>query len=269
MLVLDRYKQLKSAKIIRAAYRKHSSFYKSDCVFVSFPKSGRTWVRVLVGRVLTRKYDQSFTIELEQLAGGEIPYIYMTHDDATNPTRPLATKKRKYRNKKVIFLVRDPRDVVISYFFHLTRRSRFPVQLDISSFIRDPGYGINRVIDLMNIWNENRRIPKDFLLIKYEDLHRDPVGELRKIVGFAGINDVNDELLKEAVEFGSFDNMRQMELSNSLQNGRLKPRNPNDQESYKVRKGQVGGYRQYLSEEDVKYVDTQVKDNLSREYGYE
>ena len=109
-----------------------------------------------MGSVLTQKYNKEFTIELEKLAGGDIPYIYMTHDDAPNAARPLATNKSKYRNKKVVFLVRDPRDVVVSYFFQRTKRSRSPVNLDMSSFIRDPGYGVNRIIDLMNIWAENR-----------------------------------------------------------------------------------------------------------------
>ena len=135
-------------------------------------------------------------------------------------------------------------------------------------FIRDPQYGVDRIIGLMNIWAQNRHIPRDFMIVKYEDLRRDPVEELRKIMRFLGIKDVDQELLEEVVAFGSFNNMRQMERSNALQNQRLKTKDPNDPEAYKVRRGKVGGYVDYLSEEDVEYMNNRVWDRLVKECGY-
>jgi hypothetical protein len=267
-------KQLLNTKFARYSrkhyynYNEQRKFRKADIVVVSFPKSGRTWLRVLLGKLLSERYGKQFTIELEELADENTPCIYMTHDEADKPNKPLSKNKRKYWNKKVLFLVRDPRDVVISYYFQQTKRTKSPVTMDIPSFIRDPRYGIDRIVSLMNIWAENRHVPQDFLLVKYEDLRRDPVRELRNIMEFMGIKGVEEKLLREAVSFASFENMRQMERNNALQNGRLKTKDPNDPEAYKVRRGKVGGYVDYLSEDDLEYLNSRIRDNLVKEYGY-
>lgn len=252
-------------------YNEDRKLQSADVIVVSFPKSGRTWLRVLLGKIISERYGKEFTIELEELADENVPFIYMTHDEANKPNKPnkpLRFNKNEYRNKKVLFLVRDPRDVVISYYFQQTKRIKSSVTMDVSSFIRDPRYGVNRIIGLMNIWAENRRIPKDFLVVKYEDLHRDPVGELQKIMQFVGLKDVEEELLREAVSFASFENMRQMERNNALQNKRLKTKDSGDPEAYKVRKGKIGGYVDYLSEADVDYLNNRVKEGLVKEYEY-
>jgi hypothetical protein len=264
-------KQLFKVKWVRDSRRRsvqRKKFQRADIVVISFPKAGRTWLRVLLGRILSEKYHKKFTIELEELADGRVPCIYMTHEGVSEANKALSVNNRKYRNKKVISLVRDPRDVVVSYYFQCTKRMKSPVALDLQSFIRDQRYGIDQIIAHMNMCAQNRHVSKDFLLVKYEDLRRDTVKELRRLMEFLGIKDLDDEELQQAIDFASFDNMLRMEKSNALQNGRLKTKNPNDREAYKVRRGKVGGYVDYLSEEDIEYLNSRVKDGLVKEYGY-
>jgi len=62
--------------------------------------------------------------------------------------------------------------------------------------------------------------------------------------------------------------MMRMERENSLNSGRLRPVDIDDAESYKVRKGKVGGYVDYLSDEDIGYLNQKTKTILPDYFGY-
>lgn len=263
-------KQLLKVPMVRPSYRRYLEYkthQKADIFLVSFPKSGRTWLRVLIGKVLSDRYGEDFTIELERLASENIPFIHMTHDKAEKADKPLESNKSKYRDKKVAFLVRDPRDVVVSYYFQCTKRQDL-YEGDISGFVRDLGFGIERIINFMNIWNESQSVPEEFILLRYEDFHSNPVGELRNFIDFVGIDGVDETLIRQAVEYGSFQNMRRMEEKGVVEGTRLTVQTPADREAYKVRKGKVSGYKEYLSESDVEYVNDRVAALLNPVFAY-
>jgi hypothetical protein len=114
-------------------------------------------------------------------------------------------------------------------------------------------------------WYEHRHVPSDFLLVRYEDLHHDPAAELRRILAFVGLN-VSDEIIEASVDYASFDNLRKMSLSAKFP--RLSPTNLQDPESFKVRRGEVGGYRRYLSIPDVEYINERMHRELPSCFGY-
>ena len=65
--------------------------------------------------------------------------------------------------------------------------------------------------------------------------------------------------------------MRKMEQENAgklTANTRLKPGDANDPSSFKVRRAKVGGWRDYVSEEQADAIDATVRDNLSPKFGY-
>ena len=82
------------------------------------------------------------------------------------------------------------------------------------------------------------------------------MGELKRLFEFAGITWVPDDALEEAVEFSSFDRMKRMEAENThrFTHGSWSKRDPENPESFKVRRGKVGGYKEYLSVGDEEYV---------------
>ena len=215
----------------------------------------------------------SNVLEVYELSRGieDIPTIAFVHDgscyeEKNFKARRLPKSKNFYRDKRVILLVRDPRDTLVSYYLHCSRRRRV-YQGEISSFIRDESFGIEKVISFINIWIENRHVPEDFCLIRYEDIHRNAHSQLVLLLDFMGIP-VDSRIVKTAVEFASFQNMREMEEKCLINSSRLKPGNPHDPESYKVRRGIVGGYKDYLSQEDIEFLTTAIKTKLSPFCGY-
>ena len=78
----------------------------------------------------------------------------------------------------------------------------------------------------------------------------------------------SEEEIEEAVRFGSFDNLRQLESQGFFRQGGLKRRDAGDPESFKVRRAKVGGYRDYFTDEQVAELEALVAERLSPSLGY-
>lgn len=270
----------------------------ADAFLLSFPKCGRTWLRLMVGRILQTHFKlehhriERRLLKLHRLPrmNPAIPKIIVDHDDYPHWKKPseLAQSKRRYAHSRVVFLVRDPRDTIVSFYFEQSKRVTdadaeklkrhrelrpyldriHPYRGTMQEFIREESGSFDTLLEYYNVWERNRARMKSFMLLKYEDLRRGTQGEMRKLMDFVGLAEVPDATIAEAVEFTSFDNMRKMEAGNAMKSGKLAPTDKSDQESYKTRKGKVGGYRDYLGDDDVRWLNDRMRTNLSPWYGY-
>jgi hypothetical protein len=103
--------------------------------------------------------------------------------------------------------------------------------------------------------------------VRYEDLRAEPVATLGRITELMGESFSGAEL-REAVRFASFDNLRALEGQGFFKQGGLTLRNPRDPESFKVRRGKVGGFRDYFSPEQVQELEALMEARLDPEFGY-
>jgi hypothetical protein len=237
---------------------------------ISFPKVGRTWVRVLIGKYLCEVNDLPEELMLDNKSVTKLSNLPITHFDHNKSSDVISYKlfssgKSKYENHKVILLTREIKDTLVSCYFEFTRRTG-EYKGSISEFIRDDIYGAKKFLTFYRYWYESKHVPKEFFLISYEELHEDAEKVLYHILKFIGVDSIDQEVLQEAVNFSSFENLRKMEADNyfASQSGgddikRLTPGDIHDPESFKVRKGKVGGYKEYLSREDIEYIDNLVK----------
>lgn len=251
----------------------------TDVVVLSFPKSGRTWLRVLLAKYYSLQYDHKFVLNFFQYKkhiSWKLPYFFFHHaieDDLTEIEQKGLSKRIK---AKTIILVRDPRDVVVSYYFQVTKRQ---VELkeqyfgdnnpSIEEFLRHPQLGIATIIRYMNeVYDlvKNQR-GSDFLVVSYEQLHQNGEATIRKILEYAEMEEINDDVIKKAYEFGSFENMKKLEKGNKFTSPTLKPGDDKQPESFKVRKGKIGGYKDYLSQEDIDYANKELA-LLNPVFGY-
>lgn len=258
----------------------------TDVYLISYPKCGRTWLRLLIGRAISRHYslpaDEDYLfLRWKRKPHPDIPKITVIHDDRPMLKAPdeLEESKYKYRNKDVIFLVRDPRDVIVSSYYEMAKRghifgdnpyeTRKPVfEGEISEFIDRREGGFDTILAYYNIWANNCHVPRRFIIVRYEDLKIYPQDELRRILEFLGLQAIPEETIAEAVEFASFENMRRMEAEGKFQSGILNPADKTDQESYKTRKGAVGGFADCLSESEIESLNRRMQDRLSKIFGY-
>jgi len=264
--------KLRRTALARALYRRRWN-RRADVVLISFPKAGRTWLRLLLAKSLALRFGvpEGELLELHRLAERHpgLPRIRVKHDDDPQLKTPdeLVAVKSEYRDRKVVLLVRDLRDLAVSTYFQMSRREKRYAK-DLSSFLRCPRGSVDTMLRFYDLWAKNRRVPASLLLVRYEDLQRDTAGELRRILEFVGVADLPESLLREAVTFASFDNMRRMEESDAAGSGRLRPGDPTDPESFKTRKGRIGAFADYLSPEEVRWLDGRIARELSPWYGY-
>lgn len=256
------------SRLLRPRQAQREDVIRDTEVFVfSFPKSGRTWLTVLIGKALCLHYGYpeeniprtlAFTKKIKAERDPAIRVTGFGHDrsslDHKLHYREMSGDKSEFAGKDVIFLVRDPKDVVVSYYFQATKRNKVFAG-SLSEFVRDETMGIRKVLAFNKNWYDNRDVPRRFQLFTYEQMHEDPHGVLRTTLEIMGVAGVTDAVIDEAVRYGSFDNMRRLEQRNELGAELLKPQDPDDPESFKVRKGEIGGHREYLSDEDIAYID--------------
>lgn len=258
----------------------------TDFYLISYPKSGRTWLRLMIGCAIATHYElpkeeEILFLRYKGKLHPRIPKITVIHEDRPMLKTPdeLQKSKARFKNNKVIFLVRDPRDVIVSSYFEMSKRghvfgtnpyeSRQPVfDGSLTAFIHRKEGGFDTILAYYNIWAENRHIPKDFLLIRYEDMQKDPGRELRRVIDFLDMQFINDQTIDEAVKYASFENMRRMEQDGEFQSYILKPADSDDNESYKTRKGKVKGYIDYLDDDEIAWLDNKIQNNLSEFFSY-
>ena len=261
-----------------------------DVYLLSYPKCGRTWLTLQIGRAISQHFGLDVPNLLKLSTFGEqipeVPHIRLTHDDQPHRKRPdeLSTTREKLAGKKVILMVRDPRDVIVSYYHHKSTReplrdfwwfqgkrkethSRFRGTL--AEFLAQDIGGFDTLLRYYQIWLEARHTPAAFMLLRYEDMQADPVGQLRRVLDFMGLAQITDAEVKEAVEYASFHNMRKIEAGEEVKSFKLKAGDVNDPNSFKVRRGKVGGYRDELTPAQIAQLERKMAAGLSAFYGYE
>lgn len=281
-LVLPRATGVRIERRMRG-WEEASKLPASDGVIVSFGKSGRTWFRVLISRYFAHKHGlpEGSLMEFDEFhrANPKIPVLFFTHDNFLKDYMGHDRKFDLYGNSRVILMVRDPRDTAVSQYFQWKHRmvgrkkviNGYPArEIEVPEFIMGEEAGIPKIIDFMNAWAKD--IPRftNLIIIKYEDLKADTAGELGRALRFLGERP-GDAELADAAAFASVENMRKMEQENAgkiAANARLKPGDANDPSSFKVRRAKVGGWRDYVSEDQAAAIDAMVRERLAPVFKY-
>ena len=189
--------------------------YPDDTFIVSYPRSGNTWTRFLIANLLHPDEPATFA-NIERLVPDS--EAQSSRYFKTIP-RPRVIKSHQYfdpRYKRLIYIVRDPRDVALSYY-DFQRKYRqiedgYPLSQYVSDFV-----GARLSSADWGTWGENvgswiaaRQKHPGFLRLRYEDMIVDTERELVKIAAFLGI-EPNRQLLANTIDRSSAERMRGLE----------------------------------------------------------
>ena len=255
-----------------------------DFAVVSHPKSGRTWLRIMLSRYFQLRYDvpERYMLGFDNFheMDPRVPRVFFTHDNYLRDATGDGRTKRSFRNTKVVLLVRKPQDVAASSFFQWKHRTKPekkqlneapPHGSDISmfDFAMHP-YGLQHVIELLNEWSDALETVEEVLVVRYEDMRAEPEKEFGRIIDFVD-GPADPEHVKGAVEFGSVKNTRKLETQDKyfLSGSRLTPGEKGNPDSYKVRRAKVGGYVDYFDDEQLQAIHDTIRENLKPGFGYE
>lgn len=248
--------------------------------FVSYPKSGRTWLEVMLAKLVSLRtgWDVGAIVRNEIVDDAwhscSLRRPYFSHGRDNWKTCQTGTVNLEfYANKAVVLLVRDPRDVVVSaYHEAVSRRCIFHGDLD--QFIDYPHrdapprspqarFGIRAIVSYLNAWAAARTHLGSFCLFAYEDIKADTQGALAAVARLIGLEHSQEEL-QSAVAYGSVRNMRRLEETGELAWHGLAI--GKGEQGRKVRKAQVGSYLHEMTPEQLSRVEKVIYEQLDPFY---
>jgi hypothetical protein len=247
----------------------HLGLKPQDAFLASYPRSGSTWLRFILFETLCGENAGFRKIE------DRLPEIH-THRGAL-PVLPgggrLIKTHEQYRDdyKKAVFLIRDVRDVFLSAFAGCTANGLVPLvsKGDIDSFLESFLQG--RALT-MGSWHQHTRSWLDsplarngnLLVVRYEELRRNPEQRVAQILQFLGITP-DAQAIGRAIENNSLQRMRAKEDSAKKageQSILLGRRNSPEEQMRFVRQGAVGGWREKLTDAQVRLIEQHAGETL-------
>jgi hypothetical protein len=206
-------------KLSRTALRlpiiwyRHHGFRPEDVFFTSYPRSGTTWSRHVLFEILTGQKSGFRAVDATLCGVGK--------HHLGKPVLPgggrLISSHEQYRSwkhyHKAIYLVRDPRDIVLSEFVYLTNLEFFYGSQDkfVKHFLTTAVSGFGPWQHHVSSWLDSPlAATPNFLLVRFEELKRDPVVGFTRMANFLGVSP-NAELIERAVANSSLEKMREKE----------------------------------------------------------
>ena len=262
---------------------------RSDLLIIAHPKSGNTWLKAMLSRLYQVRFGfpEQFLNKSDEYArrNPAVPRLaatngYYSYEGAVG--EELKRADSTLRDKAIVFLPRHPLDIAVSWFFQFTKRQSAHKQELINAFIEHPvdkytvsmwqfvrnsDLGVEFLIDYLNGWHAALAGLERAITVRYEDLRTKPEFELARINTLLG-EDFSDQEIADAVAWASVDNLRKMESEGKFRQGGMTLRNPDDPNSFKVRRAKIGGYRDYFSGDELDELDALVQAGLDTALGY-
>lgn len=249
----------------------------------SYPKSGNTWLRAFLSNLifdskspvsinqLTPKYwandkrliEKYSDFEPSELTEKEVlalrPEIYKQHSIASpnfpflkihdafyinEKNRPLIPLECTY---KVVYLVRNPLDVAVSFAHHqqLSFDDIIQFMSDKKAILGKDLYRYNpNSTEILLSWSDHVKSwmnsNADLLIMKYEDMHLEPLKTFSGLVKFLDL-DYSESAIKKAIKFSDFNILKDQENEEGFGDRNLKS------DSHFFRNGKVGSGLDELS----------------------
>ncbi|MBC6440632.1 MAG: sulfotransferase domain-containing protein [Rhodospirillales bacterium] len=266
----------------------------------SYPKSGNTWVRVFLANLLIG--DGNAPVALDRLGEATLsesgttgfarfddrPWTEWSHDDiaAMRPrvqeriastgdgAVPVKTHSAFVMAKGapvinmavtsgVVYIVRNPLDVAISYADHQGLGVDAIIGIMATDMFRTPTNEHN-VFEVMGSWTQHVRSwtgssSPMLHIMRYEDMLADPEPVFTRLVSFMRIG-ADDAAVRRAVDLSSFDRVRAQETSEGF-----RERTP--AQAHFFRSGKAGQWRDRLTRDQVARIVGDHREQMAR-FGY-
>lgn len=220
---------------------------REDVLLASFPKSGSTWVRFVLCHLITLRYWNGKDLDFG-LLDATMPEFGVSDLDRPWAYADLMPRVVKTHTSAwpllarvpAVLLVRDPLDVVVSFYHH--DRAQGGLRLpgaDLSTFVRHPRRGLPGWVAHTKSWME-----RGATVVRYETLRSDPASAFPSLMEALGVR-APGAMLAQALERSSLGEVRRAE-----ERGGLAPEKGFDPAFRFARKGGVGEGRRSLGDED-------------------
>ncbi|KAK7487793.1 hypothetical protein BaRGS_00020934 [Batillaria attramentaria] len=263
----------------RVPWQKHITDIRSmtvredDVFLVAYPKAGTHWLWEVLYMLLAGKAEyeprakehlmMEFTT-LDKMDAEPSPRVFNTH----LPFSMLPVKQMEEKRVKVVHMYRNPKDTVVSAWFHykqLPPRQGVPLysELTLSQFVQHSvrntftyGTWTDHLRQVQTFTREHPDMP--VFSLSFEENKRNPVDCVRRLAWYLEV-DVTDKLCQDIAHACSFHNMQTVGDKKTL------PRDTAitlDAKMY--RKGEVGDWKNHLTVADSELIDLAVAQGLQQ-----
>lgn len=216
-----------------------------DIFLVSYPRSGNTWMRFVLGSLI-HDVDVNFD-NMEEYFPDIYRNTYSQLENLKNPKYLKSHEPYDKRYPKVVYIVRDPRDVAISYYYWMLKFNKFKGTFDgfLDVFFDPDSISYGRWDVHYKSWIKNaNKINQKILFLKYEDLVVNTVDNVKTILNFININ-IDDDDIQSVINSNNLLGMKKKENCASDQNPLFKSTN---KKIPFLRKGKVGQWNSELTD---------------------
>jgi hypothetical protein len=247
--------------MLPVVYR-HRTVSRRDAFLVSYPKSGNTWLKFMLAHLLGGRaadLDNDSTVIADVGSHGATPRVLPHGGRLIKSHEPYSSpQKRFYR--KAIYLIRDGRDVAVSYYYTLIRRGLY--QGDFGPFLR---LFLAGDVDGYGPWHEHVRSwlesplhgDGSLLVLKYEDMLADPTENLCAAMEFLGVP-VERERAEQTIREYTAERMREKERGTRFHERKQR------RDIMFVRKAKAGDWAEAFTPEDEEFFRNETGGLLER-----
>lgn len=220
----------------------------NDQILAGYPKTGSTWIRYFLYSLLMQRLDNSIaTIDamdefMPEFANDSFFQLWQFEECA----RIIKTHQRGLpflRNKRAALIVRDPRDIVVSYYHYVSGLKANGFDGTLSDVLKHPKMGAESFFKHYASWRNSAG-----LILKYEDLKDDPLTGFTTLANFYGVSRSSEEI-QLAIGKSDFSSMR------SAQQRSTKLKSEFKEGHQFVRSGKKAQWKDLFSAEDIAYYE--------------
>jgi estrone sulfotransferase len=219
---------------------------ESDRLLVSFPKAGSTWVRYFLCEILCQRSDQeNMSMDVTNRLMPEFAHssLFLPWLFKESP-RIIKTHQKHnfvFGKKAAALIVRDPRDIAVSYYHYATGSKDYNFEGSVSDILRHPRMGAEACLSHYASWRNYAQ-----LILKYEEIKSATLEQFSKLLDFYGI-ERSDAEIQQAIQASDFSAMKKAQAKSKALKAEFK-------EGYEfVRSGKRAQWKELFSDEDLAY----------------
>jgi hypothetical protein len=264
-----RFRAMRTRLRLPVTWLLHRRLDPRDVFIASFPRSGSHWLKFQLLEIITGQSADFENVKKRITRVGDhgvpgaaaLVALGVINPGKAEPLMPDGSRlmhthepyRRDYR--KVIYLVRDVRDVALSEFA-IGKELGLLRYYEIYEFDNFLEPFLNGSIDRYRTWPDHvisyldSPLAKNgnLLVLRFEDLRKNPEEHLRRILEFLGVR-AGQEDIRRAIAHNTVEKMRAKEDTSQAM------RKSSGEEGRFVRRGSVGGWRESFTEKQVRLVD--------------